>query len=159
VWRVNFGKYWIHANCTVHFISCPIKHQATLAELFNFGSENPLISGKNAAKVEFFCRIGCQTCKILQDRTRKLPNLKSSAGLWFASCILRMHNHKKGMKRRLAKIMYYTNSLMTNPSSCVILGGERVKEAPKGLQVKKADTHETADNLKNQYAAKQIERK
>ena len=63
------------------------------------------------------------------------------------------------MKRRLAKIIYYTNSLMTNPSSCVILGGERVKEAPKGLQVKKADTHETADNLKNQYAAKQIERK
>jgi len=46
---------------TVHFISNMIKHQLPLVELFNFGSKNPPISGKNAAKVDFFCRFGCQT--------------------------------------------------------------------------------------------------
>ena len=53
--------YSIFFALTICFISDPIGYQSPLAELFNFGSENPRISGENAAKVGFFCRFGYQT--------------------------------------------------------------------------------------------------
>jgi len=45
----------------VSLLHLPLPWLLLLAELFNFGSENPAISSENAAKVDFFCRFGCQT--------------------------------------------------------------------------------------------------